>query len=108
MGGLIFTVVVLSCATVVIGIGIFALNRKSPMHFWSGTEVKPEEISNVRAYNRANGIMWIVYGSAYVLAAILGLAFQNVIGVALIIINCTLGLVILIVVYRHIYRKYKI
>ncbi|AET67804.1 hypothetical protein Desor_2202 [Desulfosporosinus orientis DSM 765] len=108
MGGIIIaTVVVLFCAIVFIGIGIFALNKKSPMHFWSGTEVKAAEISNVRAYNRANGIMWIVYGSAYVLAAMLGLVFRNAIGVA-IIINCTLGLIILIIAYRHIYRKYKI
>ena len=38
------------------GIGIYAARRKEPMWFWSGTQVRKEEISDVRAYNRANGL----------------------------------------------------
>ena len=31
------------------------------MWFWSGSSVKENEISDIRAYNHANGVMWIVY-----------------------------------------------
>ncbi|MCR2044167.1 hypothetical protein [Anaerosalibacter massiliensis] len=66
------------CATVFIGIGIFALKKKTPMHFWSGTRVKTEEISDVKAYNKANGTMWIAYGSTFILSAILSILFEVV------------------------------
>ena len=45
------------------GVGIFAWTRKKPMWFWSGSTVKKSEITDVRAYNRANGIMWICFKS---------------------------------------------
>lgn len=48
-----------------IGVGIYSSKRKTPMHFWSGATVKSEEISDIYAYNEANGIMWIVYGLSY-------------------------------------------
>lgn len=31
------------------------------MWFWSGKTVKETKISDITAYNHANGIMWIVY-----------------------------------------------
>ena len=40
------------------GIGIYAWKRKKPMWFWSGSTVKESEISDIAAYNKANGIMW--------------------------------------------------
>lgn len=95
------------CATVFIGIGIFALKKKTPMHFWSGTRVKTEEISDVKAYNKANGTMWIAYGSTFILSAILSILFDSNIGGILLAISSTLGLVILIIVYRRIYSRYE-
>lgn len=35
------------------------------MWFWSGKTVKETEISDITAYNHANGIMWIVYSIIY-------------------------------------------
>ena len=37
------------------GLGIYAWRRKKPMWFWSGSTVSEEEISDIPAYNRANG-----------------------------------------------------
>ena len=102
-----FAAIALMCAAVFIGIGIFSIKKKTPMHFWSGTTVKSEEISDVRAYNKENGVMWITYGATYVLAAILALLFGSKMGAILVTLSCTLGLIILIVVYGHIYKKYK-
>lgn len=76
------------------------------MHFWSGTEIKTEEITNVKAYNRAKGIMWIAHGSSYIFADILGLAFGGVVGTVILVLSGTLGLLFLIMVYKHIYKKY--
>lgn len=100
-------VILFICATVFICIGIYALNKKTPMHFWSGIVVKTEEISNVKAYNRANGIMWIIYSLIFIISAIISLLFDSNIGGTISAISATLGLFILVIVYRRIYNKYK-
>ena len=93
-------------AAVFIGIGIYSLKKKTPTHFWSVTTVKTEEISNVKSYNKENGIMWLVYGSTYIISAILSL-FGSIIAPIIVILSSTVGLIILVLVYQRIYMKYK-
>ena len=45
------------CALLFVGIGLYSFRLKKPMWFWSGTTVDPESISDIPAYNRANGKM---------------------------------------------------
>ena len=88
------------------GIGIYAARRKEPMWFWSGTQVRKEEISDVRAYNRANGILWIAFSSIFWAAALLG-AFLPGAGGILLAAGCTAGIPCLAAAYGRILRKYK-
>ncbi|WP_071162454.1 hypothetical protein [[Clostridium] dakarense] len=89
-----------------IGMGIYSLKRKTPMHFWAGTVVKPEEIRDIKSYNRANGIMWIVYGLSFLLCIPLELLFGDI-GYIIIGILGLPGVIALILCYNHIYKKYK-
>ena len=57
-GAIIWCVCVLGCAVLFCGIGVYAERSEKPMHFWSGSEVKPEEISDIPSYNRENARMW--------------------------------------------------
>ncbi|MCC5910879.1 MAG: hypothetical protein JJT76_10630 [Clostridiaceae bacterium] len=104
---IVFVMPVLIAAAVFIGIGIFALRKETPMHFWSGTTVKKEDISDIESYNRENGFMWILYGSTYVLAAVLTLLFGSILGAIIVTLSCTVGLIVLVFVYGRIYKKYK-
>lgn len=61
MDNVIWLTVMVPCSAVVTVIGIYARNRKKPMWFWSDTDIKESEISDVSAFNRANGRMWMVY-----------------------------------------------
>ena len=88
------------------GIGIFAWTRKKPMWFWSGSTVKDSEITDVPAYNRANGIMWICFSLIYWVAAVLGIFTVKVVGVV-IGVGTIVGIVALIFVYKAIYNKYR-
>ena len=88
------------------GIGIFAWTRKKPMWFWSGSTVKESEITDVRAYNRANGIMWICFSLIYWVAAVLGIFQVEAVGVV-IGVGTLVGIVALIFVYKAIYNKYR-
>jgi hypothetical protein len=97
------------CFFVALAIGLiagWAFRRKEPMHFWAGTEVKPEEITDIPAYNRANGIMWAAYSVDFVLAGIVSL-FSAAIGGILIGALSTVGIVILVIIYKRIYKKYR-
>ena len=88
------------------GVGIFAWTRKKPMWFWSGSTVKESEITDVPAYNRANGIMWICFSLIYWVAAVLGIFNVKIVGVIL-GVGTIAGIVALIFVYKAIYNKYR-
>ena len=107
-GAIPFAIIIWICGLMFIGIGIFSLKKKTPMHFWAGTTVKPEEISDITAYNKANGIMWISYGGMYILSGLFSLIYNISIGAFIVVLMSIPGLIVLIIVYKKIYDKYKI
>jgi len=56
-GKIIMWIVTFGCAILFFSIGVYAMKLKKPMWFWSGSEVNPLEISNIKKYNRENGII---------------------------------------------------
>ncbi len=64
MGVIIWSIVALILA----GLGIWAFVAKKPVGFYSG--VKPPEVTDVKGYNRAVGILWIVYAVMFELLGI--------------------------------------
>ena len=102
----LFPLIMIPCAALFTGLGIFAWRRKKPMWFYSGSEVKPWQIRDIPAYNRANGRMWIVFSLGFWAAALLSLFSVPAAG-ALTALTCLAGIPLLTVVYKRIYRKYK-
>ena len=102
----LFILIMVPCAALFTGIGIYAMRRKKPMHFYAGSEVKPWEIRDIPAYNRANGWMWILFSLGFWAAALLSLFNVSAAGM-LVALTCLVGIPILVVVYRRIYKKYK-
>lgn len=107
MENIIWLSIMIPCSALFTGIGIFAYNRKKPMWFWSGTEVQTEKISDIPAYNRANGWMWMGYSLIYWLAAWVGL-WSGTAAAILIAIGCVVGIPALVMIYKRIYAKYKV
>ena len=89
------------------GIGIFAIRRKKPMWFWAGSEVKAERLTDVRAYNRANGVMWILYSLFFWGETVFGVFYPGIAGI-LIAVTTLGGIPILVVVYKRILKKYRV
>lgn len=53
---------------VMAGIGIFCLQSKTPVTFYSGeTPPKPEQVKDVKRWNRKHGILWLGYAGAIAL-----------------------------------------
>lgn len=94
-------------SVLIIGIGIYAWLRKKPMWFWSGSKIYEDEIADISAYNRANGIMWIVYSLPYWVATFVGLK-DMVLASDILLIWVIVSIPFLILAYRWIYNKYSI
>ena len=106
MENLVFLLIMIPCAAAFTILGVFAWRRKKPMWFWSGSEVKPWQIRDIPAYNRANGVMWIIFSIGFWASA--GLSLFNVPAAGVLaMITCLLGIPGLIIVYKRIYNKYK-
>lgn len=57
------------CAILFLGIGIFQYKSKSPVGFYSG-EIPPkaEELTDVSAWNKKHGMMWIIYSGIVIIS----------------------------------------
>ena len=102
----LFCMIVAPLAAFFTGIGVYARKRKKPMWFWSGSEVKPWQIQDVSAYNKANGWMWIVFSLVFWAAALLSLFDTPAAGI-LLVVGCLVGIPGLVIAYGRIYRRYK-
>ena len=106
MGNLIWLIIMVPVSMLFTGLGIFAWKRKKPMWFWSGSTVEESEISDVPAYNRANGIMWIVFSAVFWTSTILGSLNMRAGGICL-IAGCLIGVPSLPAVYGKIYNTFS-
>ncbi len=106
MESIIWYIIMIPCSLLLTGLGIFAWRRERPMWFWSGSTVKESEISDIRAYNRANGIMWLAFSAVFWISTGLGALSVKAAGIFL-IAGCALGVPVLPLVYNRIYRRYK-
>ena len=103
---IIWLMITIPCSLLFTGMGIYAWRRKKPMWFWSGSSVREDEISDIPAYNRANGIMWIVYSLVFWVSTFMGLKDISAAGIVL-AVGCLCGIPLLTIAYSRIYRKYK-
>lgn len=88
------------------GIGIYAMHRKEPMWFWAGSTVRPESITDIPAYNRENGWMWILYSIPFWIGTGLKLYWPKL-GSAILTLSCTVGIAWLIWRYHRILKKFQ-
>lgn len=95
------------CSTFITCIGVSAWKRKKPMWFWSGSKVEEDEISDIQSYNRANGIMWIVYSLPYWVSTFVGVDDMEL-AAGIVTVWAFVSIPFLILVYRWIYNKYSV
>lgn len=59
-------------ALIMIAIGVSNFKSIEPVGFYSGVEPpSPEEITDIPAYNKKHGWMWVVYGIGFIICGIL-------------------------------------
>ena len=76
------------CTLPIFILGIVQYNSKKPVAFWSGKEPhKPDEISDVRAYNHRHGMIWILYGAGFILSFTVGYFIKENQGIAIVVLT---------------------
>ncbi len=105
----IITLVILSiCALPMVGLGIAQIRSRKPVGFWSGKRPpSAEDVTDVAAYNRKHGVMWIIYGLGSVIAFCLGMLLGGEWWPAiLMMVEIMGGLVLMILFHDHLDRVY--
>ena len=52
-----------AAAAIMVGIGISQLKSSKPVGFYTGEKPpKEDEITDVKAWNKKHGLMWLIYG----------------------------------------------
>ena len=106
LGNTVWLIIMIPVSLLFTGLGIYAWKRKKPMWFWSGSTVEEEEISDVNAYNRANGILWLVFSALLWISTVLGYRYGEIGGICL-LVSCLIAIPLLPLVYGKILKKYK-
>lgn len=111
MAGRIITIVIIAIsAAPLIILGIVQFRSKEPVGFWSGKEPpKREQVTDVKAYNRKHGIMWIVYGLGFFPGFVPMIIWDEklaLIAVAWILIECIGGIFAMIAYHNKLNRRY--
>ena len=105
-GSIIWYITSFGCGILFYVIGIYAQNLENPMWFWSGSEVKPSEITDIPAYNHENAVMWKLY-SLWFFGAGLAHIWSSVVALIVMVCSFVVGFPLLIATYSKIYKKYK-
>lgn len=94
------------CAIPFFMIVILNRNNIEPIQFWTGDDSLKGIVNHVKDYNREMGQLYYIYGNIF---AVAGLSFliYPLLGVALIVFQCTIGLILLYKCYKKILAKYS-
>lgn len=110
MGGesIIILVIFFITAWIMMGIGITQLKSETPVGFYSGEKPPAEdELTDVPAWNRKHGMMWLVYGMIIMLSGVAGAAIADSIWCAVIVCSGLLVPIVFMIWYHgRLVRKY--
>lgn len=105
LGFIIWTI--LGCAFIGLGIYAFVSKKEVPFSFWANADTFP--VNNVKAYNRAVGKLWCVYGIVLILLGTPLLSRQNsgiiIVSILGMMAEAIVAMVIYVVVIEKKYRK---
>ncbi|MBO4302260.1 hypothetical protein J5839_02820 [Methanosarcinaceae archaeon] len=98
------------CGPAFILVGFLQYNKKTPAAFYSG-ENPPgsDELTDVAAWNKYHGYLWIAYGLLFILDPFLLLLSENIYtGIILLTAAVLLETAVMYIRHQRLIRKYRI
>jgi len=86
-----------------LGIRAILSKKETAFGFWANAKMFP--VNNVKAYNRAVGILWCIFGIIFALLGLPLLAGQNSPYIIISIIGCMAEAIITMVIYVTVIEK---
>ncbi len=110
VGTIISGVIYFLVASVMFGIGISQLKSKDPVGFYTGEKPpEKEHLSDVYAWNKKHGTMWVIYGVCIVCSWICSAFIADSIFSAIPLSAGILAPIVIMIVYHHrLVKKYYI
>ncbi|MCR5546629.1 MAG: hypothetical protein K6F30_09175 [Lachnospiraceae bacterium] len=94
------------CGVFIIGIGIKDMFSKKPVGFWANIETI--KVKDVKGYNRATGLLFVIYGIIFIVLGIPLLGGQNTPFILFSILGVMAETIAIMVVYSLvIVKKYE-
>lgn len=102
-------VIYLFVAAIMLGIGIVQLRSENPVAFYSGEKPpRPEELTDVDAWNKKHGRMWVIYGSIIIITGVIGMLMGDTIwGILPTIGGVIIPLPVMIWYHKKLEKQYK-
>ena len=104
---IVFAIITWAISLIWLTMSVIAFSKKKPINFWAGDYMKPDEIVDVTAYNRANGVMWLVFGLMFVVAGVVEIVWHEYLGMLLLLLLCVPGFLVLMLCYQFIHLRYQ-
>lgn len=97
-------------ALFMMGIGVTQLKSKEPVGFYSGEKPpKAENVTDIKAWNRKHGLMWLVYGMIILVSFFIGNLFGDSVWAVIPMVGGVIVPVIFMIWYHHrLIKKYCI
>ncbi|NLL79252.1 MAG: hypothetical protein GX234_05590 [Clostridiales bacterium] len=93
-------------ALFMMGIGVTQLKSKEPVGFYSGEKPpKAENVTDIKAWNRKHGLMWLVYGMIILVSFFIGNLFGDSVWAVIPMVGGVIVPVIFMIWYHHQLRK---
>ena len=105
-------IIYLAVAGVMMSIGIYQIKSKNPVWFYTGEKPpRAEELSDVKAWNKKHGFMWVIYGIVIIASYGAGAMMGDTIWSAIPMCGGVIIPLPFMIMYHHklikIYKKYK-
>lgn len=109
MENIIVCVIFTFTALFMIAIGISNLKSIEPVGFYSGVEPPPsKEITDIPAYNKKHGWMWVIYGIGFIVCGILSFPSNSDLVFTLFTLFYAFGGVIMLMIgHTFLEKKYR-
>ena len=95
------------CAVPFLIISVFNKDSVTPITFWSGGENKlKDKINNINAYNQEMALLYRKCAIAFLIAGICS-CIHPIIGIILVVLECTIGVFFVYRNYKKILNKFS-
>ena len=99
-------VIIFFVAIVMIGIGISQIRSKKPVGFYTGEKApSEEELSDVAAWNKRHGYLWVLYGLVMIVSFLLASLVKSETLEMIILIGGMVGMLPIMMLYHHYLKK---